>query len=622
MFKGCQGKVLFIDLSSGEIKKELLQESDYKNYLGGYGLACKIIYERMKANVDPLGPENILAFTTGLLVGTPAISGLRFTVSAKSPLTRTWGDANCGGYFGPALKFSGYDAIFFTGCAQKPKYLFIDNGEVKLCDAKELWGKDTSETEDILKEQLGNEIKVACIGPAGENISLISCIMHDKGRAAGRSGLGAVMGSKKLKAVVVKGNIKIPLYDSEKAKELRKKWRMALMEKPSSQKFLKYGTISHVASSTFINDAPVKNWAGVGVRDFPQADLISDDNILKYEYKKYGCWQCPLACSGYYQVEEGPYIVKEAHKPEYETCGVLGPNLLNDNLESIIKMNDMFNRAGMDTISAGIAIGFAIECFEKGLITEKDTEGLKLTWGNHKEIVELARKICCREGKIGELLADGTKVAAEKIGNVPDEVISHINAQEPPAHDPKYGPGWGTYYLVDATPGRHTQGSLNSYENGKGIEGLDFPLIDKYKYSGKGEMTARLHNIFHAFHSLGLCRQVLFRMNAKAWPEFLEAVTGEEYTLEKLEWLGARIGVLRQVFNIREGIQVTKYKIPGRLYGNPPLDDGPLKGITVDIDTQVREYYEYQGWDPETGKPSRERLRELDLEYLIPDIYS
>ncbi|MBA7584105.1 putative oxidoreductase YdhV [subsurface metagenome] len=350
MFKGCQGKVLFIDLSSGEIKKELLRESDYENYLGGYGLACKIIYERMKANVDPLGPENILAFTTGLLVGTPAISGLRFTVSAKSPLTRTWGDANCGGYFAPALKFSGYDAIFFTGCAQKPKYLFIDNGEVKLCDAEELWGKDTSETEDILKEQLGKDVRVACIGPGGEKLSLISCIMHDKGRAAGRSGLGAVMGSKKLKAVVVKGNIKVPLYDAEKAKELRKKWRKALMAKPSSQKFLKYGTISHVASSTFINDAPVKNWAGVGVRDFPQADLISDDNILKYEYKKYGCWQCPLACSGYYQVEEGPYTVKEAHKPEYETCGVLGPNLLNDNLESIIKMNDMFNLAAISPL--------------------------------------------------------------------------------------------------------------------------------------------------------------------------------------------------------------------------------------------------------------------------------
>jgi len=617
---GNHGKVLMVDLNKNKIEDENLKKELYDQYFGGYGLAAKILYEKIPKGADPLGPDNILAFTTGTFVGTPAITGNRFTVSAKSPLTGTWGDSNCGGYFGPTLRFSGYDAIFISGCSDKPKYLFIENEQAKLLNANEIWGLDTTSTEDLLKKKHGADVQIASIGPAGEKLSLISAIIHDKGRAAGRSGLGAVMGSKKIKAVVVKGNMDVPLANPEKLNELRKKRVSELMAKPSAKKFNKYGTIDHVASSTYSNDAPVKNWAGVGLRDFNTADKISDDNLLKYQFKKYGCWRCPLACGGYFRVEEGPYKVKEAHKPEYETCGVFGPNLLNDNPESLVLINDICNRAGVDTISTGTIVGFAIECFEKGLLTLEDTDGISLEWSNTNAIVELTKKICFREGKIGNLLADGVRVASSKI-NGSEEFAIHVNGQELPAHDPKYGPGWGTYYIVDATPGRHTQGSQNSYENGKGIAGFDLPKLDKYVCTGKGEVAARTHNLFHAFHSLGLCRFALFRTNVNAWVEFLNETTGEKYTLDRLEFLGARIGVLRQVFNIREGINVTRYKIPGRPYGNPPLDDGPLKGIKIDIKTQMKEFCESQKWDPDTGKPTIERLKELQLDELIADIY-
>lgn len=620
--KGNTGKILFADLSKSLLTEEHLPEDVYASFLGGYGLGVKFIYDHMKPGVDPLGPGNILGFTTGVLVGTPAMSGNRFTVCARSPLTGTWGDSNCGGYFGPALRRAGFDAVFVTGAASSPVYLLLDNGRAEICPAGDLWGKDTTETEEVLKERLGSDIQIACIGPAGENLSLISGIIHDRGRAAGRSGLGAVMGSKKLKAVVARGNQEIPMADPEAAKKLRSKWVKDLLARPSAQKFRKYGTVDHVASSTFSNDAPVRNWSGVGLRDFPQATAISDDHVLQYEKKKYACWQCPLVCGGIYEVPAGPYAVAEAHKPEYETCAMFGSNLLNDNLEAIIMLNDICNRMGLDTISTAATVAFATECFEKGLIDEKTAGGLKLSWGNHTAVVEAVKQIGRREGPLGQLLADGSRVAAQRIGGEALQYAIQIQGQELAAHDPRYGPSWGTYYKVDATPGRHTQIGLVIYENGGGIPGLDLGKITKYQFTGKGQAAAKVQNIMHALYSAGLCMQVILRSDISCWPEFLYAVTGEDYDLARLEETGARIAALRQAFNIREGLPVTEFQLPGRSYGNPPLDAGPLEGIVIDVASMTREYYEAQKWDPASGKPLRQRLQELGLGYVIPDIYS
>lgn len=619
--QGTLGKILVVDLESREISEECLSQETSYQYLGGYGLGAKYLYDNMKPSADPLGPDNILGFTTGVLVGTPAISGSRFTVCAKSPLTETWGDSNCGGQFGPALRKAGFDAIFVKGISKSPVYLLVDEGKVQIINAENVWGKDTTETEDILKMIHGSEVQIASIGMAGEKLSLIAAIMHDKGRAAGRSGLGAVMGSKLLKAIVVRGNVKVPVIDENTAKELRKKWVKDLLARPTAQKFRKYGTVDHVASSTFSNDAPVRNWAGVGLRDFPQAEAICSDNVLKYEEKKYACWQCPLACSGIYKVDSGRYKISGAHKPEYETAAMFGSNLLNDNIESIITLNDICNRAGLDTISTASTIGFAIECYEKGLIGDKETGGVKLAWGDHATIVEVTKLIANRDGALGELLADGSRVAAEKIGKNSLQYAIQIKGQELAAHDPRFGPSWGNYCKTDATPGRHTQIGLVPYENGGGIPGLDLGKIEKYRFSGKGEAAVKVQNLMHGLFSAGLCLQVVLRSDINSWPEFFKAVLGKEYSLAEIEKAGARIAAVRQAFNIREGLEVTAFELPGRSYGNPPLDDGPLKDVVIDVKTLTVEYYKAQQWEVETGKPTRKRLKELGLEQIIPDLY-
>ncbi len=619
MSGGNTGKVLFVDLTRKKITLEEPEPSLYEDFLGGYGLGARVIYSRTDAKINPLGPENMLGFTTGPLVGTPALTGCRFTVCGKSPLTGTWGDSNCGGYFGPALKMAGYDAVFFSGTASEPVYLWIDNGKAELRSAKDLWGLDTFATEDVLRARHGERVQVASIGPAGEKLSLIAAVMNDKGRAAGRSGLGAVMGSKKLKAVAVLGTEPVPLAREDEARKIRQQYLKEL-DRDDIRHFRKYGTIDHVASSAMSNDSPVKNWKGVGVRDFPAADKISDDAILRYEIKKYACWQCPIACGGLYRVPGGPYAVEETHKPEYETCAMFGNNLLNDNLESIIKMNDLCNRYGLDTISTGATIGYALECYEAGLIDKKDTGGLELTWGNHAAIVTLTEMIAKRE-VFGDVLADGVVRAVERIGADSARFAVHVGGQELPAHDPKYAPSWGLYYQVDATPGRHTQLGLVPYDLGRAYRGLELDRkVEKYVYEGKGELAASVQDLLHAFYCTGVCMFAVQRINVNAWPEFLTAVTGKEYDLESLRRIGARVAALRQAFNIREGVEISKIQLTGRALGDPPLDGGPLEGITLDMPTMVKGYYTARGWDPRTGYPTAQALRALGLEDIAKDL--
>ncbi|MCK5118813.1 MAG: aldehyde ferredoxin oxidoreductase, partial [Candidatus Latescibacteria bacterium] len=299
MTGGYVGKLLFVDLSNGTMKEEALDEALCRDFLGGYGIGAKVLYDRMKPGVDPLGPENILGFMTGPLTGTPALIGSRYVVVAKSPLTGGWGDANSGGVFGPALKAAGYDGVFFTGQSEQPVYLFINEGRAELRDAGALWGKDVVETDDLLTAELGKDAEFAYIGPAGESVSLLACILNDKGRAAGRSGLGAVMGSKKLKALAVKGQMPIPVADEAEAKALRRHYLSALKENGFAQLLSEYGTAGITEGSAMSGDSPVKNWAGAGPTDFPTASKISDDAVIAYQEKKFACWHCPIACGGH-----------------------------------------------------------------------------------------------------------------------------------------------------------------------------------------------------------------------------------------------------------------------------------------------------------------------------------
>jgi aldehyde:ferredoxin oxidoreductase len=608
MKSGYMGKLLYVDLTKGSLQEEKLEEDFCKKFIGGYGFGSKILFDRMTPGVDPLGPDNILGFFTGPLTGTPALIGSRYVVVCKSPLTQTWGDANSGGYFGPALKFAGYDGVIFTGASSKPVYLLLNEGKAELKDAADLWGKDSHDTDDMLKDRHGKDVRIACIGPAGEAQSLISCVMNDKGRAAGRSGVGAVMGSKKLKAIVAKGSMEVPMADSDRAKALRREHAKA-MQGPG-EVFTKYGTSGITAASAISGDSPVKNWAGAGTTDFPKPEPISDESVIAMQERKFACWQCPIACGGIMKEVKGKFAMPAGgHKPEYETLSAFGSMTLNNNLESIIKVNDICNRAGLDTISAGVAVTFAIECYENGILTKDDTGGLEMKWGNEDSIVAMTEQIAKRTG-LGATLADGVKRASEKIGKGSEQYAMHIGGREVPMHDPKFTPGLATTYQLDATPGRHTQGG----ELIAPPAGLDISAHERTEYSGRAEDQKKLVNLMHVVNASGICMFGYITYDASILPEFFKAITGWDVDMDDLLKMGERIANVRQLFNIREGVNPLKWKMSGRFFGHPPLEEGNIAGIEVDEKTMAQDYLKAMDWDTETMIPAESKLKELGLE--------
>jgi aldehyde:ferredoxin oxidoreductase len=600
MAGGYMEKVLFVNLSTGKLEVETLDEKTCRDFIGGYGLGARILYSCQKAGVDPLGPENILGFITGPLTGTPAPTGARYILVGKSPLTGTWGDANSGGEFGPYLKFAGYDAVFFTGISARPVYLLINNGKAELRDAGHLWGKDTYETESLLQAEHGQESRVSCIGPSGEKILLISCIITQRGCAAGRSGLGAVMGSKRLKAVVVKGGQTVPVADKQAVDKSRKEYLAALNDTQSRghsflESFRKYGTSSHAALSAHSGDTPVKNWGGIGVTDFPDVSGIEPDAVIVNLDKHIGCWHCPIACEGSLKEGTGEYrYVAGSRRPEYETLASFGAMCLNNNTESIAMANYICNRYGIDTISAGCTIAFTIECYENGLITKEDTDGIELTWRNHRAIVIMTEKLARREG-FGDILADGVKVAAKRIGRGTEKYAVHIGGQELGMHDPKLMPPMvgniasaAARYQMDATPGRHTQG-----------------------FGPSSFMS-------HALSAAGLC---YFGRMTPYLTNFMNAVTGWNYSEDELFKAGERIATMRHVFNLREGINPLKWQVHPRIIGKRFFESGPLAGVTADIEAQIYWNLGALDWDRFTTKPSKKKLLYLGLDDLVKDLW-
>ncbi|MGE5674018.1 MAG: aldehyde ferredoxin oxidoreductase family protein [Mycobacterium leprae] len=606
------GRILWVDLTKGHIREEPLDEGMARDFIGGYGLGARILYERLPAHVDPLGPHNILGFVTGVLTGTPCIEGNRFAVVCKSPLTDTWGDSNCGGNFGPALKAAGFDAIFFTGQSPRPVYLHIRDGVAQLATAFELWGLDTVETEGALKQKLGTDAEVACIGPAGEKLSLISGIITDEGRAAGRSGVGAVMGAKRLKAVVVQGRQSVPMADPAKADALRKTY-MEKADPDSKAFFTTTGTLGSLQPGVVSGDSPVKNWGGAGPTDFHKGFQAFDPaRTLSYRTAKYGCWQCTLACGGRMSVKDGPYAVESTHKVEYETAGVFGTLTLNDDFESLIKCSDLCNRYGFDSISAGCTVAFAIECFMNGVLTKEQTGGLELCWGNDRAIVALLQLMGERKG-IGEFLADGVRRAQAYFGEESDAYAIHIHGQEVPAHDPKYGPGLAVTFVMDATPGRHTQGAEESLP-----PGLNLKAPDRTQQQGRGELHRTAVCLNHVSAAAGICNFGFYTYDFQYIPDFLEAVTGEHWDLHRCLMTGERIADMRHLFNLREGLNPLTWKVPPRLLGRPPLNEGENAGFTVQLESMVQEYLQAMDWDRVTTWPSEKRLTALGLERFLP----
>jgi aldehyde:ferredoxin oxidoreductase len=615
MANGFMGKMLWVDLSQQTLKEEPLDEKTGRDFLGGYGLGARVLFSRQKPGVDPLGPDAILGITTGVLTGTDALGGSRYIMVGKSPLTGGWGDANSGGNVGPFLKFAGYDAVFFIGVSDKPVYLHINNGKAELKDAAKIWGKDTFDTQDILRAEHGKDLEIACIGPSGEKVALVAAVMNNKGRAAGRSGLGAVMGSKKLKAIAVQGNMKIPVADAEKSAAMRKKHLSNM--RPNVKFMREYGTpfLFNMACET--DDAPTKNWAGAAVVDFKEYKDIDGEHVKEQQVRNYACWHCPIGCGGLMKGSDGEHKYEDgAHKPEYETLAMFGTNCMNNNLESIIKANDICNRYGLDTISAGAAIAFAMECYENGLITKDDTDGIDLTWGNHKAIIAMTEKLAKREG-LGDVLADGVKIAAEKIGKGSEKYAMHIGGQEVPAHDSRGGPHFAIGYGTEPTPARHTQGGEGPLPPGS------MPEYNRGSLKGRGKPHMMGATITEAFNAAGVCMIVIgdAYSHINDFVEAMQTITGWDIDLDEIRKTGHRIVTMRQAFNSREGIN-TPWKFPDRMMGIPPKTEGPRAGITLNADDLFNEYYQELGWDIKTGKPSKKVLLELGLEDVAKELYT
>lgn len=653
------GKILVVDLNTGKTWEEHPPLETYRQLLCGPGLGVDYVFRNMPAGADPLGPENILGFVPGLLTGSGALFSGRYTVVGKSPLTGAWGDANSGGFFGWELKRTGYDGVFVHGRAEQPVYIWIHDGTVEIRPADHLWGLEVGRTQETLETELGDRhLRAAIIGPAGEKLSLISGVINDRGRAAARCGLGAVMGSKNLKAVVVRGKRQIPLADKKAMASMNRRLSEGLKAEPSRlstvlgnvlkplipwllrrgsggvpdqatmiQGFGKHGTSMLAAASSEMGDAPVKNWAGAGYKDFPMrthSSKISDDNVYRYARKKYACASCALGCGALLNVEEGPYaVIEDEHRPEYETLASFGMMLLNDDIESIIKANAICSDYGLDTISAGSTIAFAIECYENGLLTKGQTDGLELTWGNDTAIIAALEKLARREAGLGELLADGVKRAAEKIGQGAEQYAMHVGGQELAMHDPRLNPSFGTTYVTDPSPGRHTQGGAGFDEFGLPLvilPGIEVPKLPRRQYHGKGELHALGSKAVETMNALGICT---FSSMAGEYP-YLEAIhnaTGWEMTSQEFLEIGERIQNLRQAFNVREGITPKDFVLPDRVKGLPPLESGPNANVTLGLDTMSAEFFRVMEWDAETGRPSRERLQALGLAEVAELLY-
>jgi aldehyde:ferredoxin oxidoreductase len=607
---GYCGKMLFVDLTKGSHEVLALTEEMAKQYIGGYGIGAKVLFERMKPRSDALGPDNIVGFTTGPLTGTGALLSGRYTVVCKSPVTGGWNDANSGGYFGPELKRAGFDAVFVQGASETPVYVWIKDGEVEIKDAAHLWGKDVLETEAALKAELKeNRLRAAMIGPAGEKLSLIAAIINDGHRAAGRGGSGAVMGSKKLKAVVVRGTGKVAVADPDKLQAANKDILDTIKNGPDAglaEDFSTFGTTMMTADSATSGDSPVKNWGGVGIVDFGEEtgkNFEGVDMDAKYRVKKFSCANCPLGCGAIYDVKDGRWPVGETGRPEYETSASFGCLMLNDNVEALLKCNHICNIYGLDTISAGATVTWAIECYENGILSKGDTSGIELTWGNAEAIVQATQEMADQSTEFGKLLALGSAGAAEKIGKGSEYLVT-VKGIELPMHDPKLGPGFSRTYAVDPTPARHVKGGL-------GIEHMKKKGLSKYDAEGSGKSDLRATAVQEIINTAGLC---LFKdftgVENIAW-KLLPPVTGWDFGEEEEANAGLRIYTMRHAFNLREGLKPSDFKLPKRCIGEPPQTEGPLKGITVDYKGFIRNFFKAMEWDEATGKPSRSSLEKL-----------
>jgi aldehyde:ferredoxin oxidoreductase len=606
---GYVGKTLNINLSTGEVAIEDLDTEIIHQYIGGRGYGTKILNDKLKPQTDPLSPGNLLIFATGPLTGTNAPTSGRFSVSSKSPLTGTIFDSNCGGTFGPEMKKSGFDFIIIKGKSENPVYLYMNDGRVEIKSAKKIWGKTVDQTEDAIRADLKEaNVKVASIGPAGENRVRIAAIMSDKHRAAGRGGLGAVMGSKKLKAIVVKGTRKIEVANSHAFQEEVKLVSDILRRNPvTGDSLTRYGTATLITTINKAGVFPTKNFQE-GI--FEEAEKISGEVISnKLLVRRKGCFACPIACGRVIKLTRGFKRGQISEGPEYETVWAFGAQCGISDIEEIALANDLCNSYGLDTISMGNIIGFAIESFEKGLLTERDTDKLKLRWGDPKLLTKLIELTANRKG-FGNLLAEGVKRISEKIGAT--DLAMHVKGLELPAYDARGVKGMGLSYATSNRGGCH----LRSYTIMSEV--LSYPCyLDPLKVEGKASLVKNMQDIFAMLDSMIMCKFTAFALfetlnyEPKFYARLLTTATGFYYDEDEFRLTGERIYNLERLFNLKEGFNRSHDTLPLRFL-QTPIPEGPAKGEILPLEKLLFEYYKIRGWDL-NGAPTDAKLQELGI---------
>jgi aldehyde:ferredoxin oxidoreductase len=609
--KGICGKLLEIDLTSGKTKDTPIPGGTMKKYLGGRGLGAKLLFDSLPAKTDPLSPENVLIFLTGPLTGSMVTGSSKFVVVTKSPLTHGWCDSYSSGRIAVELKKAGYDGMVIRGKSNHPCYLRIADHGVEVREADSIWGKDSFETERMLKEREKNpSVGVSSIGPAGEKLGRFACINSDLYRQAGRGGVGAVMGSKRLKAIVVKGTKGVEVHDRTKLVALNRESYRRSQKSQVAQARRKYGTPLTLNITHAGGILPTKNFQfGTWERALERIDSVGVHKSVK-SHKP--CLSCFVPCSLTTEVAEGRYKGISVEGPEYETLGMFGSNLLIDSLPVIIQANILCDRLGLDTISAGNVIGFVMECFERGLLSAGDTGGEEIRFGDGEAALAAVEMIAYRRG-FGDVLAGGVKAASERIGRDSGRFAMHVKGMEFPAYEPRGAFGSGLSYAVSPRGACHRR----AWPPAKEVLGGYPP----YTVEGKAEMIKELYDQNCVLHSLLVCDMPakFIPLSLDDYSNYLQAVTGDSFSTDDFLTIAGRIETLIRMINLREGFTREDDTLPYRTLFEP-LPDGPAKGQFIgqeNLNRMIDDYYVSRGWDSR-GVPTEATLRKYDLSRETP----
>lgn len=606
---GFQGKVARIDLTTRDVEVQLTPPALVRDFIGGSGLTARLLYDDLEADTDPLGPDNPLLFMTGPMVGTLMPSAGRCTVSARSPLTGIWGESNTGGFIGPELRFAGYDGLLITGRAEGPVWLSVVDGEIHVRDASGLWGLDTYQTQERVREMMGEpEARVACIGSAGENLVKMAAVINDHGRAAGRTGMGAVMGSKNLKAVAIRGTGSLDLADPEAYQEVVHEIYGELKDDLSVESIRMAGTAGYLDLGLMWGDLPVRYYQqGEWEEGSKLSGVVMADEFLN---RNTACYRCPIVCGRETRAPE--YDLEVVDGPEFETIGTFGTLAMVDDLEGVIYAGHLCNRFGLDTISTGCTVALAYEMFERGILSEEDTGGMSLHYGDVETTHRLVRMIAGREG-FGDLLAEGSDALGEAFG-VPQLPVT-VKGLEVPMHDPRAFHGMAPVYALSPRGACHMQGDMYGVDSGQGAEeALGIPAGERFDSSPeKGRVAARHLAWRSLYNAFTVC--MFMDPGADLMRRALNAAMGWDLTLEEMHTTGYRIFTLKRMLNAKLGVTRADDDLPALL--KEPLPEGGTLGNTVDLEPMLEGAYREHGWDPETGMPTGDTLRRLNLEFTL-----